>query len=135
MDLFWAAGQGLTPMHDPDAPRLCLCVVPAVNGSRTGRPKLETFYPNVTEFNLWLPSRSTRYKLELSALTRVGSGEVLVEELPHFTNEGFCPFHLNHKLFHKHLSFCMCCAGILAHHIYAHISGLQLVEDSHFYFT
>ncbi|XP_075869311.1 neurofascin homolog (chicken) a isoform X9 [Nelusetta ayraudi] len=61
----------------------------SLNGSRTGRPKLETFYPNVTEFNLWLPSRSTRYKLELSALTRVGSGEVLVEELPHFTNEAY----------------------------------------------
>lgn len=70
---------------------VCSPVV-AVNGTRAGRPKLETFYPNVTEFNLRLPNRSTRYKLELAAINRVGSGEALVEELPHFTNEGLCSF-------------------------------------------
>ncbi|KAM7402785.1 hypothetical protein PAMP_017996 [Pampus punctatissimus] len=58
-----------------------------VNGSRVGRPQLETFFPNVTEFNLRLPDRSTRYKFYLSALTQVGTGEVFAEESPHFANE------------------------------------------------
>ncbi|XP_034081679.1 neurofascin homolog (chicken) a isoform X5 [Gymnodraco acuticeps] len=59
-----------------------------VNASRMGRHQLETFLPNVTEFSLRLPDRSTRYKFFLSALTQVGSGEVFAEESPHFTNEG-----------------------------------------------
>uniref|UniRef100_A0A8C9ZHG7 Neural cell adhesion molecule L1 n=1 Tax=Sander lucioperca TaxID=283035 RepID=A0A8C9ZHG7_SANLU len=59
-----------------------------VNGSRVGHPKLETFSPNVTEFTLRLPDRSTRYKFYLSALTQVGAGEVFAEESPHFANEG-----------------------------------------------
>ncbi|XP_032369033.1 neurofascin homolog (chicken) a isoform X3 [Etheostoma spectabile] len=58
-----------------------------VNGSRVGHPKLETFSPNVTEFTLRLPDRSTRYKFYLSALTQVGAGEVFAEESPHFANE------------------------------------------------
>ncbi|XP_074528940.1 neurofascin homolog (chicken) a isoform X5 [Halichoeres trimaculatus] len=58
-----------------------------VNGSRAGRPQLETFYPNVTEFTIRLPDRSTRYRFYLSALTQVGSGEVFAEESPHFANE------------------------------------------------
>ncbi|XP_008294285.1 neurofascin homolog (chicken) a isoform X2 [Stegastes partitus] len=58
-----------------------------VNGSRLGRPHLETFLPNVTEFTLRLPDRSTRYKFFLSAMTQVGAGEVYAEETPHFTNE------------------------------------------------
>ncbi|XP_034081685.1 neurofascin homolog (chicken) a isoform X11 [Gymnodraco acuticeps] len=58
-----------------------------VNASRMGRHQLETFLPNVTEFSLRLPDRSTRYKFFLSALTQVGSGEVFAEESPHFTNE------------------------------------------------
>lgn len=60
-----------------------------VNGSRTSRTQVETFYPNVTEFTLRLPDRSTRYKFFLSALTQVGSGEVFAEESPHFTNEAY----------------------------------------------
>ncbi|XP_010776863.1 neurofascin homolog (chicken) a [Notothenia coriiceps] len=58
-----------------------------VNASRMGRHQLETFLPNVTEFSLRLPDRSTRYKFFLSALTQVGAGEVFAEESPHFTNE------------------------------------------------
>ncbi|XP_077428335.1 neurofascin homolog (chicken) a isoform X4 [Vanacampus margaritifer] len=57
------------------------------NGSREGRPRLETFLPNVTEFTLRLPDRSTRYNFYLSALTQVGAGEVFVEESPFFANE------------------------------------------------
>ncbi|XP_068451031.1 neurofascin homolog (chicken) a isoform X5 [Clinocottus analis] len=58
-----------------------------VNGSRVGRPQLETLPPNVTAFNVRMPDRSTRYKFYLSALTQVGSGEVYAEESPHFANE------------------------------------------------
>ncbi|XP_057702437.1 neurofascin homolog (chicken) a isoform X11 [Corythoichthys intestinalis] len=58
------------------------------NGSREGRPRLETFQPNVTEFTLRLPDRSTRYNFYLSALTQVGAGEIFVEESPFFANEG-----------------------------------------------
>ncbi|XP_077582408.1 neurofascin homolog (chicken) a isoform X4 [Stigmatopora nigra] len=57
------------------------------NGSREGRPHLETFQPNVTEFTLRLPDRSTRYKFYLSALTKVGPGEIFVEESTSFGNE------------------------------------------------
>ena len=66
---------------------VCVCVC-VVNGSREGRPKLETFPPNVTDFTFRLPDRSTRYKFFLSALTQVGAGEVFAEESPHFANEG-----------------------------------------------
>uniref|UniRef100_A0A8C4I9F6 Neural cell adhesion molecule L1 n=1 Tax=Dicentrarchus labrax TaxID=13489 RepID=A0A8C4I9F6_DICLA len=58
-----------------------------VNGSRVGHTQLETFYPNVTDFSLRLPDRSTRYKFFLSARTTVGAGEVFAEESPHFANE------------------------------------------------
>ncbi|XP_062268262.1 neurofascin homolog (chicken) a isoform X7 [Platichthys flesus] len=60
-----------------------------VNGSRVGRQQLETFLPNMTDFTLHLPDRSTRYKFLLSALTQVGAGEVFAEESPHFTNEAY----------------------------------------------
>nr|XP_019959873.1 PREDICTED: neurofascin isoform X22 [Paralichthys olivaceus] len=60
-----------------------------VNGSRVGRQQLETFLPNMTDFTLRLPDRSTRYKFLLSALTQVGAGEVYAEESPHFTNEAY----------------------------------------------
>uniref|UniRef100_A0A672YE28 Neurofascin homolog (chicken) a n=1 Tax=Sphaeramia orbicularis TaxID=375764 RepID=A0A672YE28_9TELE len=60
-----------------------------VNGSRVGRPILETFLPNVTDFTLRLPDRSARYKFYLSALTQVGAGEVFAEESPHFANEAY----------------------------------------------
>ncbi|KAM3877649.1 neurofascin homolog (chicken) a [Diretmus argenteus] len=60
-----------------------------VNGSRVGRPQQESFLPNMTEFTLRLPDRSTRYKFYLSALTQVGAGEVYVEESPHFANEAY----------------------------------------------
>ncbi|KAL7407095.1 hypothetical protein ABVT39_002922 [Epinephelus coioides] len=60
-----------------------------VNGSRMGRPQLETFPPNETEFTIRLPDRSTRYKFYLSALTQVGAGEVFAEESPHFANEAY----------------------------------------------
>uniref|UniRef100_A0A7N6ACT4 Neural cell adhesion molecule L1 n=1 Tax=Anabas testudineus TaxID=64144 RepID=A0A7N6ACT4_ANATE len=59
-----------------------------VNGTRLGRTQLETFLPNMTDFTLRLPDRSTRYKFYLSALTQVGAGEVYAEESPHFANEG-----------------------------------------------
>ncbi|KAM3621062.1 uncharacterized protein V6R79_005407 [Siganus canaliculatus] len=59
----------------------------AVNGSKLGRVQLETFSPNVTEFIFRLPDRSTRYKFFLSARTQIGSGEVVAEETPLFTNE------------------------------------------------
>ncbi|XP_063767204.1 neurofascin homolog (chicken) a isoform X3 [Eleginops maclovinus] len=58
-----------------------------VNASRVDRPQLETFSPNVTDFSLRLPDRSTRFKFFLSALTQVGAGKVFAEESPHFTNE------------------------------------------------
>ncbi|XP_031731425.1 neurofascin homolog (chicken) a isoform X4 [Anarrhichthys ocellatus] len=58
-----------------------------VNGSRVGRAQLETLPPNVTEFTLRLPDRSTRYKFYLSAFTQVGAGVVYAEESPHFANE------------------------------------------------
>ncbi|XP_024915649.1 neurofascin homolog (chicken) a isoform X8 [Cynoglossus semilaevis] len=60
-----------------------------VNGSRVGRPHLETFFPNATDFTLRLPDRSTRYKFFLSALTQVGAGEVYAVESPHFANEAY----------------------------------------------
>uniref|UniRef100_A0A3Q3WTJ9 Neural cell adhesion molecule L1 n=1 Tax=Mola mola TaxID=94237 RepID=A0A3Q3WTJ9_MOLML len=60
-----------------------------VNSSRLGRPQLETFLPNITEFTLRLPDRSTRYNFYLSALTRVGAGEVIAEESPYFANEAY----------------------------------------------
>ncbi|XP_073324238.1 neurofascin homolog (chicken) a [Pagrus major] len=60
-----------------------------VNGTRLGRPQLETFLPNETEFTLRLPDRSIRYKFFLSALTQVGAGEVFAEESPHFANEAY----------------------------------------------
>ncbi|XP_076606180.1 neurofascin homolog (chicken) a isoform X14 [Chaetodon auriga] len=60
-----------------------------VNGSRIGRLQLEQFLPNVTDFTLRLPDRSTRYKFHLSALTQVGAGEVFAEESPHFANEAY----------------------------------------------
>ncbi|XP_041818852.1 neurofascin homolog (chicken) a [Chelmon rostratus] len=60
-----------------------------VNGSRMGRLQLEQFLPNVTDFTLRLPDRSTRYKFHLSALTQVGAGEVYAEESPHFANEAY----------------------------------------------
>uniref|UniRef100_A0A7N8XR74 Neural cell adhesion molecule L1 n=1 Tax=Mastacembelus armatus TaxID=205130 RepID=A0A7N8XR74_9TELE len=59
-----------------------------VNGSRVVQPQLETLLPNVTDFTLRLPDRSTRYKFYLSALTQVGAGEVYAEESPLFANEG-----------------------------------------------
>nr|XP_057934884.1 neurofascin homolog (chicken) a isoform X9 [Doryrhamphus excisus] len=59
-----------------------------VNGSREGRPQMETFPPNVTEYTMRLPDRSTRYNFYLSALTQVGAGEVFAEESPFFANEG-----------------------------------------------
>ncbi|XP_077460098.1 neurofascin homolog (chicken) a isoform X12 [Stigmatopora argus] len=59
------------------------------NGSREGRPHFETFQPNVTEFTLRLPDRSTRYNFYLSALTKVGPGEIFVEESPFFGNEAY----------------------------------------------
>ncbi|KAM6947818.1 neurofascin homolog (chicken) a isoform 2-T2 [Lycodopsis pacificus] len=60
-----------------------------VNGSRVGRAQLETLPPNVTEFTLRLPDRSTRFKFYLSAFTQVGAGEVYAEESPHFANEAY----------------------------------------------
>ncbi|XP_047438423.1 neurofascin homolog (chicken) a isoform X10 [Mugil cephalus] len=60
-----------------------------VNASTLGNMQLETFFPNVTEFSLRLPDRSTRYKFFLSALTQVGAGEVYAEESPPFTNEAY----------------------------------------------
>uniref|UniRef100_A0A665SZW9 Neurofascin homolog (chicken) a n=1 Tax=Echeneis naucrates TaxID=173247 RepID=A0A665SZW9_ECHNA len=58
-----------------------------VNGSRLGRPQLEMFPPNVTDFTLRLLDRSTRYRFYLSARTQEGAGGVFAEESPHFTNE------------------------------------------------
>ncbi|XP_061687670.1 neurofascin homolog (chicken) a isoform X8 [Syngnathoides biaculeatus] len=58
------------------------------NGSRQGQPRVETFLPNVTDFTLRLPDRSTRYNFYLSALTQMGAGEVVAEESPFFANEG-----------------------------------------------
>ncbi|KAL3977589.1 synapse differentiation-inducing protein 1 [Sarotherodon galilaeus] len=60
-----------------------------VNGSKVGPFQLETFFPNVTEFFLLVPDRSSRYKFFLSALTQVGKGEDYAEESPHFTNEAY----------------------------------------------
>ncbi|XP_054641463.1 neurofascin homolog (chicken) a isoform X15 [Dunckerocampus dactyliophorus] len=60
-----------------------------VNGSREGRPQIETFHPNVTEYTMRLPDRSTRYNFYLSALTQVGAGEVFAEESPFFANEAY----------------------------------------------
>uniref|UniRef100_A0A3B4YKA8 Neural cell adhesion molecule L1 n=1 Tax=Seriola lalandi dorsalis TaxID=1841481 RepID=A0A3B4YKA8_SERLL len=60
-----------------------------VNGSRGGRLQLESFLPNVTNFTLRLPDRSTRYRFYLSAISRIGTGEDFAEESPHFT-EGEC---------------------------------------------
>lgn len=59
-----------------------------VNGSRVGPAQFETFPPNVTEFTLRLPDRSTSYRFHLSAVTQVGSGEVFAKEMSRFTNEG-----------------------------------------------
>uniref|UniRef100_A0A665T9M2 Neurofascin homolog (chicken) a n=1 Tax=Echeneis naucrates TaxID=173247 RepID=A0A665T9M2_ECHNA len=55
-----------------------------------GRPQLEMFPPNVTDFTLRLLDRSTRYRFYLSARTQEGAGGVFAEESPHFTNEGEC---------------------------------------------
>ncbi|XP_068598583.1 neurofascin homolog (chicken) a [Brachionichthys hirsutus] len=58
-----------------------------VNGSSGGRVRVETFLPNMTDFTLRLPDRSTRFRFYLAALTQEGAGEVFVEESPHFSNE------------------------------------------------
>ncbi|XP_061730511.1 neurofascin homolog (chicken) a isoform X9 [Nerophis ophidion] len=60
-----------------------------VNASREARPQIETFHPNVTEYTMRLPDRSTRYRFYLSALTQVGAGEVFPEDSPFFTNEAY----------------------------------------------
>ncbi|XP_030631986.1 neurofascin homolog (chicken) a isoform X2 [Chanos chanos] len=60
-----------------------------VNGTKEGKRQVESFLPNVTQFTIRLPDRSTRYKFYLAARTRVGSGEVYAEESPHFANEVF----------------------------------------------
>uniref|UniRef100_A0A667XHA6 Neural cell adhesion molecule L1 n=1 Tax=Myripristis murdjan TaxID=586833 RepID=A0A667XHA6_9TELE len=70
-----------------------------VNGSRLGRAQIETFLPNMTEFTLHIPDRSTRYRFILSALTKVGSGAPYREESPHFSNEGE---HSTHTHTHTH---------------------------------
>uniref|UniRef100_A0A665T9A1 Neurofascin homolog (chicken) a n=1 Tax=Echeneis naucrates TaxID=173247 RepID=A0A665T9A1_ECHNA len=54
-----------------------------------GRPQLEMFPPNVTDFTLRLLDRSTRYRFYLSARTQEGAGGVFAEESPHFTNEAY----------------------------------------------
>ncbi|KPP78868.1 neurofascin-like [Scleropages formosus] len=59
-----------------------------VNGSQVGHIQMENFPPNVTQFTLRLPDRSTHYKFFLSARTQVGAGEVYAEDSPHFANEG-----------------------------------------------
>ncbi|XP_061146772.1 neurofascin homolog (chicken) a isoform X4 [Syngnathus typhle] len=69
------------------------------NGSREGRPRVETFLPNVTEFTLRLPDRSSRYNFYLSALTQVGAGEVFAEESPFFGNEDLLLFPFLHENF------------------------------------
>ncbi|XP_018614177.1 neurofascin homolog (chicken) a isoform X10 [Scleropages formosus] len=58
-----------------------------VNGSQVGHIQMENFPPNVTQFTLRLPDRSTHYKFFLSARTQVGAGEVYAEDSPHFANE------------------------------------------------
>ncbi|XP_061905814.1 neurofascin homolog (chicken) a isoform X11 [Entelurus aequoreus] len=60
-----------------------------VNASRDARSQIETFHPNMTEYTMRLPDRSTRYKFYLSALTQVGAGEVFPEDSPFFTNEAY----------------------------------------------
>ncbi|XP_068170719.1 neurofascin homolog (chicken) a isoform X4 [Antennarius striatus] len=57
------------------------------SGSGGGRVRVETFQPNVTDFTLRLPDRSTRYRFSLAALTQEGAGEAFVEDSPHFSNE------------------------------------------------
>uniref|UniRef100_A0A667XSZ6 Neurofascin homolog (chicken) a n=1 Tax=Myripristis murdjan TaxID=586833 RepID=A0A667XSZ6_9TELE len=65
----------------------------------TGGPLGLTFLPNMTEFTLHIPDRSTRYRFILSALTKVGSGAPYREESPHFSNEGE---HSTHTHTHTH---------------------------------
>ncbi|XP_018614182.1 neurofascin homolog (chicken) a isoform X15 [Scleropages formosus] len=60
-----------------------------VNGSQVGHIQMENFPPNVTQFTLRLPDRSTHYKFFLSARTQVGAGEVYAEDSPHFANEAY----------------------------------------------
>ncbi|XP_068170731.1 neurofascin homolog (chicken) a isoform X15 [Antennarius striatus] len=59
------------------------------SGSGGGRVRVETFQPNVTDFTLRLPDRSTRYRFSLAALTQEGAGEAFVEDSPHFSNEAY----------------------------------------------
>ncbi|TRY58856.1 hypothetical protein DNTS_006203 [Danionella cerebrum] len=59
-----------------------------VNGTQTGERKVKSFFPNVTEFEISLPYRFTRFKFYLAARTQVGAGEVYALESPHFSNEG-----------------------------------------------
>lgn len=82
-EMMIAAFKWSTKLND----NVCVCVC-VVNGSKVGPFQLETFFPNVTEFFLRVPDRSSRYKFFLSALTQVGKGEDYAEESPHFTNEG-----------------------------------------------
>ncbi|KAL4622382.1 neurofascin isoform X10 [Arapaima gigas] len=58
-----------------------------VNGSQVGRVQIKNFLPNVTQFTLHLPDRSTHYKFFLSARTQEGAGEMYSEDSPHFANE------------------------------------------------
>uniref|UniRef100_A0A1A7X8V0 Neural cell adhesion molecule L1 n=1 Tax=Iconisemion striatum TaxID=60296 RepID=A0A1A7X8V0_9TELE len=60
-----------------------------VNGSRLGPLQVETFLPNVTQFTLRLPNPTSRYNFMLAALTKLGTGVVYSEELPHFSNEAY----------------------------------------------
>uniref|UniRef100_A0A8C9T5Q8 Neurofascin homolog (chicken) a n=1 Tax=Scleropages formosus TaxID=113540 RepID=A0A8C9T5Q8_SCLFO len=80
-----------------------------VNGSQVGHIQMENFPPNVTQFTLRLPDRSTHYKFFLSARTQVGAGEVYAEDSPHFANEGK---NASKNIHMSGFCFLLCCTGV-----------------------
>ncbi|XP_039768655.1 neurofascin isoform X15 [Ornithorhynchus anatinus] len=59
----------------------------AFNGSKTGKPLVESFSPNQTKFSITRADPVSRYRFTLSAKTQVGLGEPVTEESPAPLNE------------------------------------------------
>ncbi|KAM4700491.1 LOW QUALITY PROTEIN: neurofascin [Discoglossus pictus] len=59
----------------------------AFNGSRSGRPVVETLSPNQTKYTLQRKDPYSRYRFSLNARTQVGAGEVIKDESPVIQDE------------------------------------------------
>ncbi|XP_039768659.1 neurofascin isoform X19 [Ornithorhynchus anatinus] len=67
----------------------------AFNGSKTGKPLVESFSPNQTKFSITRADPVSRYRFTLSAKTQVGLGEPVTEESPAPLNEAYTKNHVD----------------------------------------